>query len=181
MAPDITGKRIVWMRLGIARNQGESMTDWTEDLIRRFWSHVQKTDTCWLWIGWKNKGKWNYGRVLHQGRKYRAHRVAYELTYGPILPGLKILHHCDTPSCVRPDHLFVGTDGDNVRDAMRKNRRNQGFSKGENNPRARMTRAKVEEMRRLHASGISMASLARQFGILESNVWDIINHRTWKN
>lgn len=88
--------------------------------VERFWARVSKTDTCWLWTGEiKNRG---YGTVTVAGRPKYAHRIAYELAYGPMLPGLQCLHRCDTPACVRPEHLFLGTQGDNIRDMVSKNR-----------------------------------------------------------
>jgi hypothetical protein len=91
-------------------------------LVERFWSHVRKTETCWLWQSTlSNRG---YGLFsLYGGRQVLTHRFAYELTYGLILPGIHCLHHCDTPGCVRPDHLFLGSHSDNMRDAKKKGRR----------------------------------------------------------
>lgn len=94
----------------------------------RFWSKVNKTETCWLWTaGVNNKG---YGRFRYFSDAERhglgcdlyAHRVAWLLTNGPIPDGMEVLHRCDTPRCVSPDHLFLGTQADNMRDASRKNR-----------------------------------------------------------
>jgi hypothetical protein len=81
-----------------------------------FWDYVLKGDGCWLWLGATNEA--GYG-LYH---KQRAHRVAYELTYGPIPSGMLACHSCDNPPCVRPDHLFPGTTKENVHDALKKNR-----------------------------------------------------------
>lgn len=86
----------------------------------RFWSKVQKTDDCWLWRATRfPKG---YGQIKIKGRRRLAHRVAWELTNGPIPDGLQVCHHCDNPPCVRPDHLFLGTQSDNIQDAVSKGR-----------------------------------------------------------
>lgn len=86
----------------------------------RFWSKVNKTDGCWLWIASRHKK--GYGQFKLDGKMRKAHRVAWELTYGPIPPDKNVCHTCDNPPCVRPDHLFLGTNGDNVRDAVKKGR-----------------------------------------------------------
>lgn len=89
-------------------------------LADRFWSKVNKTKTCWLWTG-ANDGR--YGIVWLDGKKHKAHRVAWLLCHGEdVPPGLAACHHCDVPACVRPDHLFVGTKQDNMRDSIAKGR-----------------------------------------------------------
>lgn len=94
----------------------------------RFWKRAQKTDTCWLWTG--AVAGFGYGVCGSRGRRARAHRVAYTLEVGPIPPGMQVLHRCDTPRCVRPDHLFLGTQLDNMRDMHAKGRdRNQNTDK----------------------------------------------------
>src|SRR5262245_12418777 len=89
---------------------------------RRFWSKVDKTGICWLWRGARNRQA--YGMFHLQGEMRRAHRVAYELTYGAIPDGLFVCHTCDTPACVRPDHLWLGTARDNAQDCKAKGRLN---------------------------------------------------------
>lgn len=84
--------------------------------VERFLAKVTKTDTCWLW----NAGQTGEGYGSFDQK--RAHCVAYELFVGPIAHGLFVCHHCDTPLCVRPDHLFLGTPKDNTQDALKKNR-----------------------------------------------------------
>jgi hypothetical protein len=86
-------------------------------LIERFWSKVDKTENCWEWTGALTPN--GYGRLAHEG----AHRVAYRLTYGDFDQGLFVCHRCDNPKCVRPDHLFLGTQFDNMRDCSTKGRR----------------------------------------------------------
>jgi hypothetical protein len=91
-------------------------------VTERFWSHVEKTDGCWLWRGARDdKG---YGKFGLHGRQERAHLIAYELAVR-LVPrglGLHICHKCDNPPCVRPDHLFLGTPKDNMQDKEAKNR-----------------------------------------------------------
>jgi HNH endonuclease len=92
-------------------------------LEERFWSKVIKTETCWLWQGCK-KGegiKQQYGGFKIKGKMYVAHRVVWFLTYGT-WPSQWVLHKCDNPPCVNPDHLFEGTPKDNTQDSIKKGR-----------------------------------------------------------
>ena len=99
----------------------------------RFWSHVAKGEKCWLWTGSKNTD--GYGNAWVDGVCQKAHRVAYRLANGPIRAGGYVLHSCDTPSCVNPAHLWVGTQADNNRDCAAKGR--QRGPRGDNHPARR--------------------------------------------
>lgn len=90
-------------------------------LAERFWEKVVKSEGCWEWSGARSKHG-RYGIINVGGRSTKAHRVSWELNRGPIPPGAKVLHHCDNPPCVRPDHLFIGTQADNLADGRRKGR-----------------------------------------------------------
>lgn len=91
-----------------------------EAAVKRFWDNVQKSPGCWLWTAAKrHKG---YGAFNVRGENFKAHRLAWELTYGPIPKGMHVCHRCDTPSCVNPTHLFLGTNQDNVADMFQKGR-----------------------------------------------------------
>jgi hypothetical protein len=94
----------------------------TGTVEQRFWARVRKSDGCWEWTGacFKCGG---YGQfTIEHGQQVRAHRHSWELHNGPIPKGLWVLHRCDNPKCVRPDHLFLGTCTDNARDMMAKGR-----------------------------------------------------------
>lgn len=87
----------------------------------RFFKHVKKTDGCWIWTGYCQKN--GYGTIhCGKGSIKRAHRISYEIHCGKIPDGLYVCHKCDNPSCVRPDHLFLGTQLDNIRDCISKGR-----------------------------------------------------------
>jgi len=88
------------------------------DPVIRFWAKVVKSDGCWEWQGYRKKGYGHFG--VHPRHIVEAHRFSWQLANGPIPEGLFVCHHCDNPPCVRPDHLFLGTNTDNLRDASRK-------------------------------------------------------------
>ena len=93
----------------------------------RFWSCVTKTDGCWLWIGARHPR--GYGNLSVRGHRRYAHRFSWELHVGPIPPGLEVCHRCDNPACVRPDHLFLGSQADNLADMWRKGRGRSPFAR----------------------------------------------------
>lgn len=95
----------------------------------RFWRYVKKTKKCWLWIGTRQKP--GYGRLgLPGGKRVEyAHRLSWIIHKGPIPVGLKVLHTCDNPPCVRPSHLFLGTHEDNVADMWAKGRQRGQFQR----------------------------------------------------
>lgn len=93
-------------------------------IVARFWGKVQQTPTCWLWRAStvRGYGQFAYSRPGAPNVKVYAHRMAWILTHGPIRDNYSVLHRCDTPLCVRPDHLFLGTQADNLNDARAKGR-----------------------------------------------------------
>ena len=137
----------------------------------RFWSRVQKTDGCWLWLWSRNE--FGYGVIGVAGRSKRAHRLSWEMVNGPIPDGMVVCHHCDNPACVNPEHLFVGTHADNVADKMSKGRCPRGETAGP----ARLTDAQTEEIRARRTRGESCRSIASFFGVAVSTVSGIVNNR----
>ena len=85
-------------------------------LAERFWKQVDTSGECWLWIG--TVGRDGYGRINLGQQSLRAHRVSAELNFDEFDPSLWVLHHCDVPLCVRPDHLYQGDAADNARDKV---------------------------------------------------------------
>jgi hypothetical protein len=144
-------------------------------LAERFWEKVAKGDGCWLWTASKDRS--GYGQIgvkTEKGfRPVKAHRIAWQLTHGAVAPGQHVLHQCDTPSCVRPDHLFVGTHADNMQDMLRKGR--QGHS--ERHGMAKLTNADVVAIR---ASSRSSADLSAVFGVGEDHISRIRRGVVWK-
>lgn len=88
--------------------------------MHSFWDKVDKSGECWEWIG--NKLESGYGRIGYKRKRILAHRFAWELVNGQIPNSLLVCHSCDNPGCVKPNHLFIGTQTDNMRDMMKKNR-----------------------------------------------------------
>ena len=87
----------------------------------RLWSKVNKTDGCWLWTG-STDGRYGTISSYHGKSPHKAHVVSWEMAHGPVPDGMRVLHECDTPLCVRPSHLFLGTQETNIRDAVAKGR-----------------------------------------------------------
>ena len=126
---------------------------------------------CWIFSGsWDVRG---YGRFNTRVKNSRAHRFFYEELVGPIPSGLMVCHKCDTPPCVNPDHMFLGTNADNMADMTRKGRRNCA---GERNGRAVLTEAAVVEIRQ---SAESTSVLAKRFGVSAKSLQDARSGRSW--
>lgn len=136
----------------------------------RFWKHVKKTRTCWLWTAAANNE--GYGVFAPIGTKtVLAHRYSYSLVH-ELDTDICVLHDCDTPLCVRPAHLFTGDRGDNVRDCIAKGR----FTTGMKHHSAKLSDDDVREIRRQVAAGeASQAEIARCFGLDHSTVSQIVN------
>ncbi len=144
----------------------------------RFWDKVKKTDGCWEWTGWTRE---SYGRIKTGGGAFQtAHRVSWELHNGAIPPGLFVLHKCDNPKCVRPDHLFMGTKADNNHDRHSKGR--SGSHIGEKNGRHILSEADVLEIRRRFSPWkCKYKDLAKEFNVSMSTINYILAGRTWKH
>lgn len=150
-----------------------------DNALRRFWSNVDKSGKCWIWT--RGKTGAGYGHLRFNGKLTYAHRVAFELTYGAVLPGLFICHSCNNPPCCNPKHLWVGTPADNMSDRDRKGRQYINGRPGEQNHNAKLTRIQVDEIRSIYAQGdYSQRRLAEVFGISNGNIAAILQHKTWK-
>lgn len=151
----------------------ESSRGTTEE---RFWSRVQKTDSCWIWTGGRFKD--GYGGFRYKGKAHRAHRVSYEMAYGFLPPEMDLLHQCDTPLCVNPEHLKLGTQTENMADMMKKGRQ----AKGENSGPSKLTEEEVREIRiRYAAGGISQGTLSREYHISRGIISCLIARKIWKH
>jgi hypothetical protein len=148
-------------------------------IINLFWSWVEKTDGCWIWTGFRdhnNRGSFVPGSQRQGVPKWQTHRFAWFITFGVIPIGLSVLHKCDNPPCCRPDHLFIGTQKDNMQDALKKGR----TLRGDNCPWAKLTAEQVILMRRRYRSEyISYTDLAKDFGIHPTTVGEIMRRKKW--
>ena len=147
--------------------------------MERFWSKVDKSGECWLWMAAANEN--GYGVFSVGGRAGRmelAPRVAWQLTNGSIPEGMHIRHRCDTPACVRPDHLLLGTPADNTADKVSRDRQ----AKGSAFPHAVLTEADVVRLRSTYAQGgATQRQLAERYGVSQSVVCGIVRGDRWKH
>jgi hypothetical protein len=159
---------------------------YTPEVIARFWAKVNKTDGCWLWTASiNNRG---YGQFAYrQGKGGYAHRFSYELAYGPIPNGMFVRHRCDTPPCVRPDHLILGTQLDNMRDMVLRGRHatmkgTAHLLRGSQHPHAQLTEEDVRAIRALAQTGrFSHRQIAALFGVTRPNIGVILRGNGWSH
>ena len=175
-------------------------------LHERFWSKVDKTDRCWNWTGYRTpKG---YGQIAldNYGPIRTASRVSWEMHNEPILEGMNVLHRCDNPACVRPDHLFLGTKAENNFDMRAKGRHCHGDDhwtrkqpervlRGDNHPsrgdkrdkvprgsqKSHLTEDDVVAIRAAYASGTQQSQLCRLYGLKPPAMWAIVHRHSWKH
>lgn len=137
-----------------------------------FWARVVKTEGCWVWTGPSNAQ--GYGVVGHRSRK--AHRVSWEMVNGPIPDGLLIRHLCHNPPCVRPDHLTLGTQKDNMADMYDAGRGRKAT--GLDNGHGKLTDEQIAEIRRRYVfRKVTHKMLAAEYGVSESLVSAICGGR----
>lgn len=149
----------------------------------RFWKKVYKTRKCWNWTG--SRGR--YAQIYVSGWPGRktfigVHRFSWTLHFGSIPAGTQILHRCDNPICVRPSHLFLGTQLDNMRDKYKKGRDGKNpVKKGEKHWNVKLSAGQVIDIRR---RGVSFrgesALLAKKFGVSKTHINRILRGDVWK-
>lgn len=144
-------------------------------LYERFWSKAQADDSgCWLWTASKNNmGYGQFGVKTGDGMR-KSHRVAWELSRGPVPDGQCVLHRCDRPACVNPDHLFLGTKRENTLDMFAKKRDGMRLARA-------LTVAQVADIRRRAGSGETQASICADFSMARGSITKIVNRRTYKD
>jgi len=149
-------------------------------LADQIWDYIDKNGPggCWLWC--RSFDTWGYGQVWVDQVKYSTHRFIWEMYNGPIPKGFCVCHSCDNPPCCNPDHLFLGTHDDNMRDMKEKGRSNGGAPAGEGNGRAKITWEEVKTIRKMLNRGTPARVLSRKFGISIPQIYKIKNNNSWK-
>lgn len=151
--------------------QIEKPTQITEKVRARFDAkyHMNKVTACWEWCAFRNAKGYGTFSITRDARLY-AHRASWLLHRGAIPAGLLVLHHCDNPSCVNPDHLFLGTARDNTQDMLRKGRAGATTAGGENSPLSKLSDEQVIEIRAHRAMGALLHIIAARYSVSTSNV-----------
>ena len=158
-------------------NKGMKRSDKVPMLMRLIESHVVNVLTeCWEWTKYKND--FGYGRMGNGSGLIYAHRASYETFVGPIPDKLYVLHRCDNPSCINPEHLFLGTYKDNNLDCQRKGRK--AILRGEASGAHKLTTEQVLRIREL-CNTFSDRRIARMFDVSYGLVWQIRHRRSWRH
>jgi hypothetical protein len=181
---------------------GNQWTKHPVTLEQRFWAKVVKTPDHWLWIGAKGHG--GHGHISRGPGKGFADssRLSWEIHNGPIPAGKNVLHSCiGTPECVNPEHLYLGTQQDNVDDMMEQGRHQMNatsdswahglshgshthperLSRGERHYHRKLTDDLVREIRSLYASGITQIALGHRFHVDNTTISNVVRRKSWKH
>ena len=158
-------------------NGGFMLVD-RKDEYQRWLDKVNKTDSCWLWEGTLNRKYGAFRRFINdKWTMYKAHRFAYEYFKGEIPQGMFVCHSCDVPHCVNPDHLWLGTQKENMADMVKKGRKINGFKKNCANLNFKI----AEEIRQVFKQGgKKYPEIAKMFNTSTAQVCRIINNKIWK-
>lgn len=142
--------------------------------LTKFLKLIIKTKTCWFYRDTKHPERQR--NLTIQYKSIRVHRVSWEIHNGPIPKGMCVCHRCDVPACVNPQHLFLGTQTDNLVDMRNKNR----DSHGEKHKYSKLTADQVQQIRELASKGKLQCVLAKQFKVSQQHISDIINQKKRK-
>lgn len=147
------------------------------DVKERFWVKVEKRSEteCWLWLAAVRRIDEGYGAFWLDGRHQPSSRVAWLLTFGEIPQGLQVLHKCDNPRCCNPSHLFLGTNQDNNKDKVSKDRHIYG-SRNMSTKLTEMQASEIKNMNHRYARKVGLI-----YGVTRHVVADIWRGRTWKH
>lgn len=140
-----------------------------------FWEKVNKTSGCWVWKSRLSSS--GYGEFYYHGKNIKAHRFSWVIAHGEIPDGLLVCHHCDNPPCVRPNHLFLGTSLDNLRDCQAKGRRRA--LTGSDNPRSKLNEQTARLIFAVCPKYIRVVDASKIFGVDRATIGDVVHGRTW--
>jgi hypothetical protein len=164
----------------VAKGRADRTKKIKQTAEERFWPRVNKTEGCWLWTGTRDGGGFGYFRSERQ--RIKAHRFSWILSFGPIQPGKVVIRNCSNILCVRPDHLFVGTQRENIAHATAKGRMSTTPKIwGEQHNFVKLKSAQALEIRAVAAQGVAPADIAAKFGVTQSNICYIVRRKTWKH
>jgi hypothetical protein len=147
---------------------------------QRFWTKVKKSEACWLWTGVTTLTTvGGHGRLRVGNTMVATHRLSWVFAYGPVPHGLNVLHKCGVPACVRPDHLYLGTQRENTRDSITAGTYHRWV--GQSHPRAKLTDEDVRIIRARHAKGERGVDIIRDYGVTPALIYQILRGEVWKH
>ncbi len=149
----------------------------TKSIPERFFAKVTKTDGCWLWTGSADDDGYGDFRIGRKELREKAHRWSYRFYKGTIPEGQMVLHTCDNPPCVNPDHLYSGNALNNATDCIQRNRKPRGaFWK-----RSNLTDEAVVQLRDMYRDGIEIREIAKVFSVSHGLISSIAVGKKWKH
>jgi len=158
----------------MGRSKDFESEEYIKESIERFYKSIKINDSgCWVWIGCTNE---KYGLLRFKNKNIGAHRFSFEYIKKQKIGSLNVCHTCDYPLCVNPEHLFLGTHKDNMKDAKAKKR----HAYGEKHYQQKLKLKDVEEIRKLVKSGLSQSQIAELFGIEQTGISAIMRGINWK-
>lgn len=151
-----------------------------ETRIQKYWQRVQKTDTCWWWIGTKypNNAGTFYGCIRWGSNYIPVTHVAWYLVTG-MWPKNQINHYCHNPLCINPEHIYDGTQSENMKDMYDAGRQRFRNQKGQCNPNSKLTIKDVKQIRALFAKGLTQTEIAKEYNVSVPNIHFIVRNKTW--
>lgn len=158
-------------------NDSQNTFSFTAVQVNRFWTHVNKREVneCWEWTAARDKD--SYGVTWANGHSIGAHRMSWIIFNGAIPNGVQVLHKCDNPPCVNPNHLWAGTDGDNKADKISKQRQARGVDQYS----AKLDEAKIREIRIRRINGETLSSIAASYSVTVQTVWKVVKRILWNH